>query len=278
MNGNKSLQIIKLGGDVITDKKRPFSIQKEICRQLVHDISKYHEKNKENLIIVHGGGSFGHPLAKKYKIHQGVDTSVPNQINGLLDTHQKMVELNTIIVNFFREKKVPILSVSPLDVFFFKNGELKFYGVDLIETLLDLGIIPLLFGDILIHQPLNFSILSGDRIIQVLCNKIKSFDIQQVIFTISEDGLILKQETIKNSNLVPKVLTYNEIKEKLYLSVDKGKIDVTGGIQGKLIEIEKIIANKIPVRLLNGLIPGELYNGLMGKEDVGTSITLDEFK
>jgi isopentenyl phosphate kinase len=280
MKGNKSLQIIKLGGDVITDKKRPFSIQKEICSHLVDDISKFYEENKGNLIIVHGGGSFGHPLAKQYKIQQGVDASVPNQINGLIDTHQKMLELNSIIVKYLREKNLPILSVAPLDVFLFNNGELKFYGADLIETLLDLGIIPLLYGDILIHRPSNFSILSGDTIIQFLCDKIKKYQINQVIFTISEDGLILKHDNKENLNLVPKILNYSEIKENLYHSVDKGKgkIDVTGGIQGKLIEVEKIIANKIPVRLLNGLKPGELYKGLIGMDNTGTIVIPDRGK
>ena len=70
--------IVKLGGSVITDKNQPFSIRKIIISNLLTQI----KNSEKKIIIVHGGGSFGHPLAKEYQIHKGFNPEIDDQILG----------------------------------------------------------------------------------------------------------------------------------------------------------------------------------------------------
>ncbi|MEM4243656.1 MAG: hypothetical protein QXP44_02510, partial [Candidatus Bathyarchaeia archaeon] len=48
--------ILKIGGSVITDKNGELAARTEVINRLAEEIAK---ANTKNLIIVHGGGSFG---------------------------------------------------------------------------------------------------------------------------------------------------------------------------------------------------------------------------
>ena len=66
------LIIIKLGGSVVTYKDSPTpKARLSTIKNLSEELSKLH-KNYQ-LIIVHGAGSFGHPLAKKYRLTEGLE-------------------------------------------------------------------------------------------------------------------------------------------------------------------------------------------------------------
>ena len=61
--------ILKIGGSVITDKNGELAARTEVINRLAEEIQK---AGLKNLIIVHGGGSFGHPTAQKYGIKEGL--------------------------------------------------------------------------------------------------------------------------------------------------------------------------------------------------------------
>ena len=60
-----SLIVLKLGGSVITEKERNLTPNLNSIDRLAREIA---EANVKGLMIVHGGGSYGHPLAKQYNI------------------------------------------------------------------------------------------------------------------------------------------------------------------------------------------------------------------
>ena len=60
--------VLKIGGSVITDKNGELAARTQEMSRLVEEIRK---ANVQNLIIVHGGGSFGHPVAQQYAIKEG---------------------------------------------------------------------------------------------------------------------------------------------------------------------------------------------------------------
>ena len=54
------MQILKLGGSVITHKDEYFSPHNENIERLAEEIKK---SSSKSLVIIHGAGSFGHPVA-----------------------------------------------------------------------------------------------------------------------------------------------------------------------------------------------------------------------
>src|SRR3989344_3405932 len=71
----KKLIVIKFGGSVITDKKKetPTPNMKNI-NSLAKQLSQVSLGNRYKFIIVHGAGSYAHPLAKKYQLSKGMST------------------------------------------------------------------------------------------------------------------------------------------------------------------------------------------------------------
>ena len=57
--------IVKLGGSIITNKEKPLSAR----RKTIDKISKNLKKINEPMVIVHGGGSYGHYWSVKYDMH-----------------------------------------------------------------------------------------------------------------------------------------------------------------------------------------------------------------
>lgn len=258
------LIILKLGGSLLTDKNEPFSIRKDILEQSVNEIIK----SKKKVIIVHGGGSFGHPVAKKYGISDGFNKDIENQFYGLAKTHEAMIKLNSMVVNSILEKNYPVIAIEPYSIFIKESKGFNVKNLEVIESTLKMGVTPILYGDIVLDKEKIFSIISGDLIILELCKRIQKFSISQVIFAIEKDGIFIE----KNGNIE----FLNEAKttqiDGLKLANLDKKIDVTGGIRSKLRVIKEIGELKIPVQILNGINENYLFKGIMNEKVKSTVI------
>ncbi len=275
LTNKKQIIIIKLGGSILTDKNTPYSMRNEVINSLISQISdNYQTSNQPKIIVVHGAGSFGHPIANSFSIQNGLNLNIPNQTLGLTKTNQSVKKLNTKIVDGFLSRDIPVLSLTTSSVFFQENSVLKFTGFNQIGSLLDLGIIPILFGDILLHDPKNFSIISGDRVIFEICKSFSSsvnakYKINKIIFCFDKDGII-----ISNTEKDSKVIQNIKSKDLNLISLKKfeDSIDVTGNIKGKLEEIKKICELGIPVQLINGQKPNLLSKAMKNEEILSTLI------
>jgi len=266
-----AITIIKLGGSFLTDKNIPNSVRKQAIESSIQQIIQATSTQKKKTIVVHGGGSFGHPMALKYQIHQGLDNKTPNQNLGLALTHHKMEELNSIILDEFLLHGFPAMSLPPASIFYRNSAELNFTGKPQIESLLKMGVTPVLYGDVLLHSKPDFSILSGDRIILELCKSFGPSNITKVIFLFDEDGIYIPDSQDSTKTILISNLTHSQL-NNLELTHKDPKIDVTGGIRGKLQEVSKIVALNIPVQFLNGDTPDILSRAIEGKKVRSTVI------
>ncbi len=265
MKSNYEIILLKLGGSLLTDKNKPFSIREDVVRSVIQQIIDANKK----IILIHGGGSFGHPLAKKYNISTGIDSSISNQILGLTETHQSMNKFNSRIINLFLEQKYPALSIQASSIFIKDSQIISTYSIDIIETALDLNILPILYGDIILDKKGSFSIISGDTIIFELCENLNKYSVSKVIFTMETDGLYI-QDNDEKSILVTECNS-NEL-DSLELAALGQKIDVTGGIRGKINAIKEICKDNIPVQIINGLENGNILKALKGQKIKCTEI------
>ena len=270
MKGSNEIFLLKLGGSLLTDKNKPFSIREDVAKSAVLQIIDANEK----LILIHGGGSFGHPLAKKYSISKGFDTSVPNQILGLAETHQSMNKFNSYLINLFLEKNYPALSIQASSIFIKEFQDISTHSIDIIETALDLNILPILYGDIILDKQGSFSIISGDQIIFKLCENLKKYHVLKVIFTMEMDGLYVIDKN-NNENCILATECYSDELESLELADLGQKIDVTGGIENKLNSIKQICKYNIPVQLINGLKEGYIHKSLKNQKINCTNVLIN---
>lgn len=214
-------------------------------------------------------------MAQKYSIQQGYNPNIPNQIKGLLSTHQKMLELNQIIIDIFSSLDLKVLSFPPSLLFIEEDSQLRFYGKEILEQILHWKIIPVLFGDVLFTSSHNFKILSGDTIISHLCFEFGDHIIKNVIFSIDQDGILEKEKDSDQLHIIPH-LTPSELKrfhiKDPFIHIDK-KFDVTGAMAGKIKEIIKISNIGITVKIINGKTQNLLLDTLFDRERISTTIS-----
>ncbi|MHA1272263.1 MAG: type 2 isopentenyl-diphosphate Delta-isomerase [Promethearchaeota archaeon] len=267
---NEKIIILKLGGSLITDKSSQFSVREDIIKKASKQILDYINKKKK-IIIVHGGGSFGHPLAKKFDLINGFNNKINQQLLGLVKTHSAMLELNSIILNEFHSIEIPAISFHASSIYTFdENNRIKGSNIGQIEIALNLGLIPILYGDICFKSSKSFSIISGDQIIYDLCKKLIGYEIYKVIFATEQDGIFIKNP-LDNKIKLAKKIKIDEI-DDLKLAKLETKTDVTGGIIGKLKFIKKIAKLGISVQIINGLKNNNIYNALIDRPIICTEI------
>jgi isopentenyl phosphate kinase len=269
LKNNNKIVLLKLGGSLLTDKNRPFSLREDVIKNSIQQLINANER----VILIHGGGSFGHPLAKKYSISNGLDASIQNQILGLTETHQAMNKLNSHLVKLFLEQNYPTLSIQPSSIFIKDSEKIITTSMDIIETTLDLNIMPILYGDIILDKQGSFSILSGDQIILELCKYLEHYHISKVIFTMETDGIYVADRQ-SSENYILATECYSDELDSLKLANLGQKIDVTGGIQGKLNVVKQICDYNIPVQLINGLKEDHIYKSLKNQKIECTNILI----
>lgn len=256
------MYIIKLGGSVITDKSKKHSFKKTIVDKLSAEIKK---ANKE-IILIHGAGSYGHILAKKYDLNQGYKNH--QQLQGFALTHTSVQKLNTLVLNSLQENNIAAVSISPHAIMKLDDHKPKKMNYDIFGDYLNQGFTPVTFGDVTLDKKLGFSICSGDLLTQILS---KHFKPEKVIFAIDEDGLYTSNpKADKNAEFI-ETITLEKLKQ-LSTSLDK-HADVTQGMKGKIDTIRNIAYLGVDSVLLNGNKPDRLYKVLVGAKTKCTIVS-----
>jgi isopentenyl phosphate kinase len=256
--------ILKIGGSVITDKNGQLAARTQIIDRLAEETQK---AGLENLIVVHGGGSFGHPAAKEYAIKEGLKNT--NQLIGFAETHHFMTVLNGLVMDSLVTHGLPAVSVAPSSCIITENGRIKNFEDTPLKMLLKTGFLPVLYGDSVMDMKMGFTILSGDQIVSTLATR---FNAERIIIGVDVDGLC---DTDPKAEKNAKVFSHLTLEE---LGKIQGKIgrstanDVTGGMIGKITELLPAIEQGIPVIIVNATKPNYIYKALRGEETEGTLI------
>jgi len=260
------LIIIKFGGSAITYKnssvpKMRKSVLKDLCIQLA-TLYKTHSKK---IILVHGAGSFAHPLAKKFDLKHGCFTD--DQLLVAAQINNDMQELNTYITWSLLALGIPAVGLAPHAFITQKDTQLEDMDTQIIAALLQGNSIPILYGDMVNDSVLNRSIISGDTIVPYLADKLSA---EKVIY-ISDVHGVYKQNPKDFPNAEHIELIKNENYEKIQGSFSShNPHDVTGEMANKLQHIKEHLTGK-EVYIVSGFVPNVLVDVVNNKK-IGTKI------
>ena len=265
---SSNLIIIKLGGSVVTFKEKPLTPNYDGIEKILGVLGEI--KKNFKIIIVHGGGSFGHYWSVKYDMHT---KPYPYSDLGVSVVHESMIELNHIITNKFIESKLKPYSLQP-SAFVFNSTADPARIHDIVDMTTENELIPITFGDVIHTSGNNFSILSGDTIMSMLCSELHP---KFSIFTTNVDGLysdMMKGEIVREIQVdktdISNILS--EGKEKIERS--DSSFDVTGGMKRKMTESIQIANSGTPVYLINGFHPERILDIIHDREYIGTCIRM----
>lgn len=258
------LTVLKLGGSVITDKDKPLTANLGAIARLAKEIA---DADVDRLIIVHGGGSFGHTIAKQYNIKDGYKD--PSQIEGFSKTHQAMLELNKLVVDALIRHNIAAFPISPSSCIITKSGRIQVFYDITITMLLKTGFVPVLFGDAVLDSALGFTILSGDQLVATLAKKLGA---GRIVFGVDVDGLYTADpEPGSSAQLIPRI-TLRELKSVLHNIGKARAVDVTGGMLGKMSELIPAVEAGVEAFIVSAKEEGNVYKTLKKEKVIGTLV------
>ena len=256
--------ILKIGGSVITDKDGDLAAKTDIINSLSEEIKR---ADMDNLVIVHGGGSFGHPTAAKYGIKEGLKD--PGQKVGFSETHHVMTVLNGLIMDSLVWHEIPSLSITPSTCIVTENGRIEYFDETVLNRCMKMGFIPVLYGDAVFDEKLGFTVLSGDQLVAYLAVKLGA---QMIVMGVDTDGLFDSDPKV---NQAAKPYVHLNLEELKRVQSKLGKAqstDVTGGMAGKIAELIPAVEKGIRVQIVNGTRNLRVYRALVGERIEGTII------
>jgi isopentenyl phosphate kinase len=256
--------ILKIGGSAITDKDGELAAKTEVINRLAAEIKR---ADLDNLIIVHGGGSFGHPTAAKYGIKDGYKE--PTQKLGFAETHHVMTMLNGLVMDTFVLHEIPAVSITPSSCIVTEKGKIKAFDKTILEKMMKMGFTPVLYGDAVLDEKLGFTVLSGDQIVSYLAIELNA---SKIIIGVDTDGLYDADPKVDKNAKPYKHLTLEELK-KIQDKLGKAAgTDVTGGMQGKIAELIPALEQGIPVTITGATKALSIYRALTDQSILGTII------
>ncbi len=254
--------IIKFGGSVITEKGTDMMrVRVDALHSLSEQIASSLEKEPMELIIVHGAGPFGHVPAKKYKLAQG---GGKEQARGMALTHQGMERLNFEVVDSLIGQGIDAIAFQPSSCCMLDDLRITNFGDNALEAMMGLGLVPVIYGDVVLDSSQGMGILSGDQIVSYLAKKMNA---DRVIIITSYNGIFDRDPQDPDAVRFP-VVDDNVLSELDSRSVDG--TDVTGGIRMKVSELLDLARVGISSQIV-GSDDGLLERALLG-EHVGTVI------
>jgi len=220
--------VLKLGGSVITEKERPETLDGAALDRAADAVADATAGTggtdvadaPSDLVVVHGGGSFGHHHAERHGVRTDAGT---DDAGAAMDIHGAMTTLNRVVLERLQDRGVPALPVHPLSLAHRERSGALSLPAGGIETLLGEGFVPVLHGDVVAHEGEGATVLSGDEIVAELAGALAA---DRVGLCSTVPGVLDSEGAV-----IDRIEDYDDVADALG---DSAATDVTGGMAGKV--------------------------------------------
>jgi len=240
--------VLKLGGSVVTEKDAPETVAEGRLARAARALGAAGTGGDRGLVVVHGGGSFGHHHASAHGVSRTSGTRDPAAVR---EVHAAMRRLNGAVVDALAAEGVPAVPVAPLSVAARADDGALALPLESTRTALGEGFVPVLHGDVVAHEGRGATIISGDELVVALARGLAADRVglcSAVPGVLDEDGEVV--ETIREFEAVADAVGASDA------------TDVTGGMAAK---VEELLALDVPASIFDlDSLPAFLAGGRAG--------------
>jgi len=244
-------KVLKIGGSILTDKTKPAAARPAEIQRIAKEIAS----SVEDLVLVHGAGSFGHISAKRYGLPQKFSPE------GLRVTHNSVVKLNDLMVEALGKAGVSPMPVHPFSCTLLRDGRIEGFALEPVKEMIRDGLLPVLHGDVAMDITRKAGIVSGDQLVAYLARALRA---EIVAVGTNVDGVLVSGRPLKD-------LTRKDLPSLEREIGDSSGVDVTGGMRGKLLELLVLADEGIESVIFNAAKEGNIAGALKG-ESAGTKV------
>jgi isopentenyl phosphate kinase len=263
----KDLTIIKLGGSVITKKGiAPPQTNLESLQRIARELKNHTGK----LIIVLGGGSYGHQTAHAYGFAD-ISTSPERRLAGVPLIRHNMTLLSLEVEEAVRNEDISAVVMPPFSFVTMKDGQIQKFSTEGIRTAIESGLTVIIHGDVCFDETRGASIISGDTIVVHLA---KDLHAKNVFVGTDVDG-VMTENPMDSPDA--KVISMIDIHNKATVMTNtgpSGSVDVTGGMTRKITDLFELAGHNTKIAIFNLLVPGRLEKLLAGEQVICTTLEI----
>lgn len=255
---------LKLGGSLITDKGAPETPRPDVLQRVAHEIAEARGARPDlRILLGHGSGSFGHPIASRTKTHLGAASQL--EWAGFAEVWRVANRLNRLVVDAMIEAGLPAMSFPPSASAITEAGEIRDLAAEPITRALASELLPIVAGDVAFDRRRGSTIVSTERVFSRLAPVLRP---THLLLAGVDAGVYADFpantrlfESLRPEDLKPATLS------------GSSATDVTGGMADKVAHAMSM-AQAVPgleVRIFSGAVPGAIRAALLGQA-VGTLI------
>ena len=262
----EDLVFLKLGGSLITDKHTPRTARRDLLERLSREIKAGLDNTPGlKILLGHGSGSFGHTSGKEYRTRDGISTA--QEWLGFTEVWNDAADLNRLVMTSLRRAGLPAVAFPPSAATLTQKRQIISWDLTPIQTALENGLIPVVYGDVVFDEDQGGTILSTEDLFVHLA---LSFKPGRILLAGQDPGVWMDFPGC----------------QKLYKEItpgDKGDLgekvngsratDVTGGMGDKVNQMLDLISAlpNLDALIFSGVVEGQLQAAL-GGDSPGTRL------
>lgn len=267
----EGITYLKLGGSLITDKRQVETPRMELLNRLAGEIADAQRSNPDlKLVLGHGSGSFGHVVGKRYGTRSGVAT--PEQWYGFAATHDAAARLNRLVTKSLLDAGVAAWSIQPSAGLRCVDGRIVEGPLFAVQRALEVGMTPLVYGDVALDAVRGGTIASTEEIFDWL---IEHLPPRRMLLIGEVDGVFSADPQLDpTAQRIPLITPASSARVTDHLGTSHG-VDVTGGMLAKVQQCLAMVDRfrRLEIVICSGLLAGNVQKALAGDNlDVGTVI------
>lgn len=272
--GQIEVILVKLGGSLITDKRREATARPAVIARLAREVAKARPGLEEQLILGHGSGSFGHMAAARHGLGKGPYTPPAalgehHRLRGIAETLDQAAQLHRLMISALLEAGEVPFAWAPSAALAGRAGRPAEGGrIDSLLGALALGLLPVVYGDVVLDRLWGASIFSTEVVVQYLVGRLqrRNIRVKRLLWCGETDGLYDAE-----GNTIEVISRTNFHHARAQIGATAGT-DVTGGMHLRLETTRSLAQKGIESWLINGTTPGLLEAALRGEAVPGTRV------
>lgn len=262
-----AVDFVKLGGSLITDKRTPETLRREVLDRVAAEIASTLSRRSSALVVGHGSGSFGHVAATIHGLRAGTGGARVSaaDASAVQDASHR---LHSEVLAALRSHGVPALSFAPSSFVTADDGTPSVVFAEPLIGALDSGAVPVTLGDVVMDRSRGAAICSTESVFEALFEPLlaSGYRVGEMLWMGETEGIWDEAEV-----LVP---TIGAAEYERLLATIRGAsgTDVTGGMRLRLETVWRLADRGATSRILDGRVAGRLAAALLSESVPGTVV------
>ena len=264
--------LVKLGGSLITDKRRPGAARLEVIERLAGEVARAAPRLSGRLVVGHGAGSFGHAPAARWQLAGGLvgrGGPASAQLAGVTATQDEVAKLHRMVIAALRAEGAPAFSLAPSSFLVTVGGRPVAMQLEPLLGALAAGLLPVIYGDVTVDRRQGVAIASTETVFRALAGALlRRGRAAERALWLGETAGILDAAGL----LIPLVTPGRARAARRAVGAAAGT-DVTGGMRHRLDAALALARRGVPSLIADGRVPGLLERALAGEAVPGTVVS-----